>query len=48
MEEIIREKKTNDSIEPASIEISEKIIYQMKKCVCKIYINGTTGTGFFY
>ena len=23
------------------------IIYQMKKCVCKININGINGTGFF-
>ena len=47
MEEIIKEKLNPNFIEPVSIEISEKIIWQMKKCVCKIYIKGTIGTGFF-
>ena len=42
-----KEKVTKNEIEPASLEVTENIIYQMKKCVCKIYINGITGTGFF-
>ena len=47
MEDIIKEKKVKNGIEPVSIEKTEKIINQMKKCVCKIYSNGSTGTGFF-
>ena len=47
MEGIKKEKNNRNSIEPLSIEKTEKIIYQMKKCVCKIYSNGSTGTGFF-
>ena len=42
-----KEKVIKNEIEPASLEVTENIIYQMKKCVCKIYINGITGTGFF-
>ena len=33
--------------EPVSLEVTEKIIYQMKKCVCKIYINEERETDFF-
>ena len=40
-------EKIKNAIEPVTIEKTEKIIEQMKKCVCKIYCNGTTGTGFF-
>ena len=47
MEEIIKEKLTKNCIDSASIEVTEKILYQMKKCVCKIYIKGAIGTGFF-
>ena len=47
MKEINKEKKLNNGIEPVSIEKTEKIINQMKNCVCKIYINGSTATGFF-
>lgn len=46
-EEITKEKFMNDSLEPISIEQTEKILYQMKNCICKIYIKGNTGTGFF-
>ena len=42
-----KEQKNRHEIEPVSIEKTEKIIEQMKKCVCKIYSNGSTGTGFF-
>ena len=47
MEKTIKEKFIQNGISPVSLEATEKIIYQMKKCVCKIYINGETGTGFF-
>ena len=47
MKEINKEKKLNNGIEPVSIEKTEKIINQMKNCVCKININGSTATGFF-
>ena len=47
MQEIIKEKKIENALEPISIEKTEKIIDQMKKCVCKIYTNGSKGTGFF-
>ena len=46
MEDIKEEKYINDSPEPLSIDATEKILEQMKKCVCKIY-NGKEGTGFF-
>ena len=42
-----KEQKNRHEIEPVSIEKTEKIIEQMKKCVCKIYSNGSAGTGFF-
>ena len=45
--EVIKEKYINSSPEPVSIEKSEIIISQMKKCVCKIYYLGCEGTGFF-
>ena len=38
MADINKEKK---------LEKTEKIVNQMKKCVCKIYSNSSTGTGFF-
>ena len=47
MEDIVKEKLINRAIDPISLDSSEKIICQMKKCVCKININGINGTGFF-
>jgi len=47
MEVINKEKKIKNGIEPVSIAKTEKIINQMKNCVCKIYSNGSEGTGFF-
>ena len=47
MEDIVKEKLINKTIEPISLNCSKKIIHQMKKCVCKINFNGTNGTGFF-
>ena len=46
MEEI-KEKYLQDSLEPVSINSTNIILNQMKKCVCKIHIGGTKGTGFF-
>ena len=47
MEDTIKEKFINKAIEPVSLDSTEKIVYQMKKCVCRININGSNGTGFF-
>ena len=47
MDETIKEKLIQNSLEPISLEITKQIINQMQKSVCKIYINGITGTGFF-
>ncbi len=34
---MMKEKYTNNSLIPVSINNSEKIIDQMKQCICKIY-----------
>ena len=41
------EKFINNSISPVSIDITQKIVNQMEKCVCKIHFDGEIGTGFF-
>ena len=41
------EKKINYSPDPVSISGTEKILEQMKNCICKIKINNAYGTGFF-
>ena len=41
------EKKLLNSINPVSIEGTKIILEQMMRCVCKIKIKGTLGTGFF-
>ena len=47
MNDIITNKLGN-STKPVSIDGTEKILNQMKKCVCKIYKeDGTKGSGFF-
>ena len=46
MEGSKKEKFINTSPSPVSLEGTEKIIYQMNNCVCRIYNNGK-GTGFF-
>jgi len=46
MENIKEEKYINNAPEPLSIDATEKILEQMKKCICKIY-NVKEGTGFF-
>ena len=46
--EATKEKKLNNYSEPVPLETTEKIIEQMKNCVCKINTeNGQKGTGFF-
>ena len=41
------EKYLTTSPDPATIEVTEKILEQMRKCVCKIHVsNGIKGTGF--
>ena len=46
--EATKEKKLNNYSEPVSLETTEKIIEQMKNCICKINTeNGQKGTGFF-
>ena len=47
MEDTIKERFINKAVKPVSIDSTEKILYQMKKCVFKIQINGIKGTGFF-
>ena len=45
---IIDEKFIENSISSVSIEGIENILFQMKKCICKIYKkDGNKGTGFF-
>ena len=49
MEETRKEKYLKDSIESISIKDTEKILFQMKNCICKIVKkNGVFGTGFFF
>ena len=44
---IIKEIFISKSLEPISIEQTKNILYQMEKCVCKIFNKGIKGTGFF-
>lgn len=43
----IQEKYFEDSPIPVSIKGTEKILNQMKKCICKIHNKGIKGTGYF-
>ena len=36
-----------NKLEPIAISGIEKILYQMKNCVCKVKVKGLSGTGFF-
>ena len=45
--EDIKEKEIKNSIKPVSIEATEKILRQMKNCVCKIHNGKDKATGFF-
>ena len=42
-----KEKYLKNYPVPISLESTEKIITQMRNNICKIYINGNNGTGFF-
>ena len=42
-----QEKKLNKSVAPVSISGTKAILNQLMKCICKLNINGTNGTGFF-
>ena len=48
MEKSNEEKIIKNFPNPVTIEGTEKILEQMKKCICKIKYNGMFGTGFFY
>ena len=48
MSVVIQEKLIEDQPIPVSIEGTEIILDQMKKCICQIYLkDGNKGTGFF-
>ena len=48
MEDYLPEKHIEKSPNPINIEGTEKILFQMKNCICKIINNeGNKGTGFF-
>ena len=48
MSDIIQEKLIEKQPIPVSIEGTKKILFQMEKCICKIYLEeGKKGTGFF-
>ena len=42
-----KEALLKDSLEAMSIQSMEKILYQMRNCVCKILHGEINGTGFF-
>ena len=35
------------SLEPVTLPCTEKILHQMKNCVCKIKVGNISATGFF-
>ena len=43
----MEEKLLKDCPDPVTIEEKIKILEQMKNCICKIYLNNGSGTGFF-
>ena len=47
MKNVNKEKFIDKYPFEVSLESAEKIINQMKKCVCKIYKKNISGTGFF-
>ena len=47
MSDIIQEKLVEDQPIPVSIQGTELILDQMKKCICQIYQDDKKGTGFF-
>jgi len=47
MEKILKEKTLDNYPLPVTIKNTEKILEQLKKCVCKIKTKNGNGTGFF-
>ena len=47
MEKIIKEKSLDNYPLPVTIKNTNKILNQLKKCVCKIKTKNGNGTGFF-
>jgi len=48
MENEIKEIYFENSLIPVSVKDTEKILFQMKNCICKIFLkDGEKGTGFF-
>ena len=47
MEDIKKEKLLRNSTGPIFINTAERIIYQMKNCLCKLICKNTRGSGFF-
>ena len=48
MENEIKEIYFENSLIPVSAKDTEKILFQMKNCICKIFPkDGEKGTGFF-
>ena len=43
----INEVIIEEAVKPISLEKTRKILKQMESCVCKMYIEGKKGTGFF-
>ena len=44
---IIKEAMNDSQLNPVDIEGTQKILFQMENCICKIYQNGKEGTAFF-
>ena len=47
MAEFIKEKFIGALPEPVTLKATEKILFQMNNCICRIYNNNRNGTGFF-
>jgi hypothetical protein len=47
MKDIKKEAFNENYPIPVSIQGTEQILFQMKNCIFKIYVDGQTGTGFF-
>ena len=47
MEDIIKEKYIEGSVDPLYYQSLERILFQMKNCICKINIKEIKSTGFF-
>jgi len=47
MKDIKKEVFNGNYLIPVSIQGTEQILFQIKNCIFKIYVDGITGTGFF-